>query len=199
MLQEVLWYIDGHHNTLEARSCTIPSELQSFTGYNVPEKSKHRKRAHVNLSQDVLLKHVTLLKESQLCSWMQLPKWEGLKDCVCKLTTVIEDYCTYLGHQCKSAKLNHNSLMSTSDSEVINVLPKIPLVSSRIKEIDRVVSEKPCYERICVSEICPVEPRKKYLFIQDLKKGLTVSAILCTCSMGSRLGNYHFCGEYQRV
>ena len=70
MLQEVMWYIDGHHETLEARSCSIPSEFKSFTGYNVPEKSKHRKRAHVNLSQEVLSKHVMLLKESQMCSWM---------------------------------------------------------------------------------------------------------------------------------
>jgi len=123
---------------------------------------------------------------------MQLPKWEGLKDCVCKLTTVIEDYCAYLDHQCKSAKLSHNSLVSISISEVINFLPKIPLVGSRIKEIDCVVSEKPCYEQIFVNEFCPVESRKKYLFIQELKKGLTVSAISCTFSMGSRLGNYQF-------
>ena len=43
-LCDVLRYIDGHHETLEARSCAIPTPFNTFTGYNTPEKSKHRKR-----------------------------------------------------------------------------------------------------------------------------------------------------------
>lgn len=40
MLQEILWYIDGHQKTKERHSCTIASEWQSFNGYNFLEKSK---------------------------------------------------------------------------------------------------------------------------------------------------------------
>ena len=72
------------------------------------------------------------------------------------------------------------------------MLPKISLVGCRLKDIEHTARHKPCYEKISVNEFCPVEPRKKYLFIQDLKKGLTVPTILYTCSTQSRLGNYHF-------
>ena len=45
-LQECLWYIDGRHANFEHHSSPIPDVFSRFTGFNVPEKSKHRKRAH---------------------------------------------------------------------------------------------------------------------------------------------------------
>lgn len=50
LLTDVLWYADGHHDTLGSQSCPIPRVFQSFVGYNVPELSKHRKRALSNMS-----------------------------------------------------------------------------------------------------------------------------------------------------
>ena len=70
-LCDVLWYIDGHHETLEARSCAIPTPFNTFTGYNTPGKIKHRKQQAGNLNVDVLLKHVDMLKESQITSLMK--------------------------------------------------------------------------------------------------------------------------------
>ena len=57
------WYLDGHHATFEDRSCPIREPFSKFHGYNVPEKSKHRKREHCNLSYDTLVKHVSVLQE----------------------------------------------------------------------------------------------------------------------------------------
>jgi len=56
-LRDVLWYIDGHHSTLEERSCFIPSVFKPFVGYNQPERSKHRKRLSTSLSSDILKSH----------------------------------------------------------------------------------------------------------------------------------------------
>ena len=38
-LTNVLWYIDGHHETFEAQGCHIPELFKPFTGYNKPELS----------------------------------------------------------------------------------------------------------------------------------------------------------------
>lgn len=43
ILTDLLWLIDGHHKSLKDQSCPIPVVFSSFTGYNVPERSKHRK------------------------------------------------------------------------------------------------------------------------------------------------------------
>ena len=43
-LSACMWVLDGHHETLAERSCTIPSELKFLSGYNKPESHKHRKR-----------------------------------------------------------------------------------------------------------------------------------------------------------
>ena len=43
-LTETLWYIDGHHDIFKSRSFPIPDCFDTFTGYNTPEASKHRKR-----------------------------------------------------------------------------------------------------------------------------------------------------------
>ena len=39
-----LWIIDGHHDVFALRSIEIPSVFHPFSGYNLPERSKHRKR-----------------------------------------------------------------------------------------------------------------------------------------------------------
>ena len=77
-LRDVIWYIDGHHGAFENRSLPIPEAFKAFTGYNVPERSKHRKRKAGNMSYDVLISHVGTLKESLLTSWMQQLKWRTL-------------------------------------------------------------------------------------------------------------------------
>ena len=40
-ITSTLSYIDGHHVTLSDHGCEIPELFQEFTGYNIPEMSKH--------------------------------------------------------------------------------------------------------------------------------------------------------------
>ena len=50
----MLWYIDGHLEAISGRGCRIPQCFVAFQGYNIPERSKHRKQSLSNLSADVL-------------------------------------------------------------------------------------------------------------------------------------------------
>ena len=49
-----VWYIDGHHDSFSSRGHQIPSYFSEFQGFNVPELSKHRKRATCNMSAATL-------------------------------------------------------------------------------------------------------------------------------------------------
>ncbi len=51
-IRDVLWYIDESYHLFSQRSTGIPQIFHTFTGYNVPEKSKHRKRVTNNVSSD---------------------------------------------------------------------------------------------------------------------------------------------------
>ena len=74
-LSNTLWYIDGHHRVLSSRSCDIPKFFSNFTGYNRPEKSKHRKRSISNLKRDKLLELASNLQEHVVSSWIQRHEW----------------------------------------------------------------------------------------------------------------------------
>ena len=41
-MAEALWYVDGQHDKLHARACTVPAIFQQFSGYNKPEKHGHK-------------------------------------------------------------------------------------------------------------------------------------------------------------
>ena len=44
LLQNTFRHINGHHHVFEQRALAVPSIFSTFRGYNVPERSKHRKR-----------------------------------------------------------------------------------------------------------------------------------------------------------
>jgi hypothetical protein len=50
LLRDVFWHIDGHHHIFEERAHKNPSIFHSFAGFNVPERSKHRKRITSNIN-----------------------------------------------------------------------------------------------------------------------------------------------------
>ena len=54
LLRNDFWHIDGHHHVFEQQVMAIPAFFSSFTGYNCPERSKHRKRLTQNMSSDAL-------------------------------------------------------------------------------------------------------------------------------------------------
>ena len=43
VLVECLWYLDGRYHIFEKQGCVIPKIFTNFSGYNVPEASKHHK------------------------------------------------------------------------------------------------------------------------------------------------------------
>ena len=107
-LTDVLWYLDGHHASLKARSCQLPAEFEMFVGFNVPEKSKHRKREHTNLERGMLNLYSEQLAEITLQPWMSSAKWKPVKEAVVTMSDCLGKYSNYFAHQSDVTKANQS-------------------------------------------------------------------------------------------
>ena len=95
-LRDALWYIDGSHATLIERSCNIPETFIQFTGYNQPEKHKHRKCAPSSMYREVLLSHSQALFSILESSFCGRALWLPLKNDVEQLARSFTSYADLL-------------------------------------------------------------------------------------------------------
>ena len=78
-LNNTLWYIDGHHETIAERAPKVPTLFSTFSGYNCPEKHKHHKRALENLRASELRSHSLALQDMLQASWFQKKSFTALE------------------------------------------------------------------------------------------------------------------------
>lgn len=89
---DTLRQIDGRHNVFKSRDHLIPSSSHSFTGYNQPQPSKHRKRERENMSCTSLrLCADTLFGCLQGVYW-ERSGWKEFKSDVVLLATLLSNY-----------------------------------------------------------------------------------------------------------
>ena len=163
-LQECLWYIDGHHQTLADRSHPIPSIFQKFSGYNCPELSKHRKRSHTNMNADILTKHASSLKSFLLSPWMKRERWATMRKAIEELTEAIEFYVFELGEKNRAMKRHHSGTCVEVASDdlafhVMSVTNDYPIV---LKPLVEELEGKGNYEPIFVRDFAPTDRRDRY-------------------------------------
>ena len=92
LLQDILWYVDGHHHVFKERATDLLACFKSFTLYNTPHFSKHRKRLTSNMSaeqlRDFALDLSIILQESY---WEQ-PQWIEVKSHFIALADSLSSY-----------------------------------------------------------------------------------------------------------
>ena len=108
-LCDLLWYIDGHHDTLKQQQCPIPKVFSTFIGYNIPETSKHRKRTISNISSDYLKPIVSSLFSILQSSYWKKESWKKFHGDVQALTAAIHQYIGHLDRQNKKVAVRHSS------------------------------------------------------------------------------------------
>ena len=197
VLTDLLWHIDGHHATFSDQSCVIPSIFANFSGYNVPERSKHRKRKMGNLSSDPLkaLSH-SLFSILQGNYWKR-PPWQEFCREIEALAGSISQYVDYLDRQNKEMTLKHMSevpVRSITDSITV---PYVKATTSTtfplFREVDATLAGMQEYEYAFLNDLLPDEPRKRYNFLQSLlRTGIQSPIVVCTHSPGNNAGNLHF-------
>ena len=200
-IQDILWYIDGAHQLLSQRSRGVPEVFSNFTGYNIPEKSKHRKRSLTNFSSDQLnILSQRLIAVLQGNVWSQ-DNWRDFKLDVLALAESLVEYANYLSTKNKSMKTHHefhdapNLVREISQNMRVHYLPatKIPVSSTNLLTIEEVMYPKSLYEYCHITELLPSDPVKRHRAVSTLvESGLKFPTVLLVYSPGSNVGNLHF-------
>ena len=183
-----LWYIDGHHEVLASRSCSIPILFSSLSGFNKPELSKHRKRSISNMNREKLIEYASVLQEYATSSWIEQPQFTTFKPALFQLIESLSSYASYLSMRNKVMKLHHSShtpSVNFLDASTVRYLPPCVSFSPLVKNIN-------VYQIIHVNNLAPKSPRQRYLYVRELEKGFSVPCFFFTYSHGSNVGNYHF-------
>ena len=199
-LTDTLWYIDGHHAVLSGRSCNISVVFAGYTGYNIPEVSKHRKRVSGNMSADTLRILSNRLFNCLQATYWDRPRWKDFHKDVEMLARSLASYIEYLNEKNKQMKLVHASpvpIQDIGEGLQFSFLPisKVKLAQFAVLE-QELLSKEAMYESVCLTDYCPQEPWKKYDFLRKLKStGLPFPCALLTYSHKNNVGNLHFVWE----
>jgi hypothetical protein len=112
-----------------------------------------------------------------------------------KLIESISSYASYLAIRNQEMKKHHSSpepAVIFSDAFVVKYVEKISPVSSLLHNLDSILNNSCLYQKIFVNDLAPKDKRKRYLFIQELEKGLSSPFFFFTYTHQSNVGNYHF-------
>ena len=102
---ECLRYVDGHHDKLKKQSAPVSDYFARFTGYNIPQLSKHRKRQN-NLSSSVL-KSLAASLFRNLQSFWSSASFRYLQQHTNILAQSLANYSDYLSSQNRTMKTLH--------------------------------------------------------------------------------------------
>ena len=103
-LADALWMIDGHLETFASRSHAIPPEFARFSGYNVPEASKHKRKTLERTAVEVNARKLFELLEKP---WMSSGRCSAIREPVENLAQSLHGYSAYLLSQSTKVAANH--------------------------------------------------------------------------------------------
>lgn len=198
-LVDCLWYIDGRSHVFEKQGCKLPDFVSNFAGYNKPEVSKHRKRTAENMCSSIIRSHSSTLFSCLQSVYWSRPKFAKFKPLIEQLAGSLTQYSDLLTSHNKRMKEIHSSpvpIRQLSDSLSISVINKSALRYPRYNEIFGVLSDLEPYQHICLTDLCPEDPRERYRLITGLKNGLDIPVVSLTYSPGNNCGNMHFLWKY---
>ena len=143
-VRDIFWYIDGHHHVFERVNKPIPSVFQAFTGFNIPELSKHRKRQTRNISADQLRDYALDVSQLLLENYWERNNWRNIKPHFVDLFSSLSCYSDHLVEKNKKSKENHRSptpVRELSEHLTLKLLKasESPVPSS-LEAIDELVS-----------------------------------------------------------
>ena len=170
----------------------MPSVFHQFTGYNRPEMSKHRKRSVGSLSRDILLSHSQSLFGVLHYVFWNRPEWAEVKQSVEQLATSLATYADRLGakrvrmesvHASEHVVRSIGDCLSLHYTGVRNSCP--PYLLPVTDSVTRAGLNQP----VELGELLPVDRRRRYDWLMEVKKGLSVPLIHLSYSPGSNIGN----------
>ena len=171
-LANVLWELDGHHNTLNDRGCGLPTMLQAFRGYRQPEKAKHRKRESSNLDYQSIQEFSQSLFHLANCSYMKSQAWIGVYNSILRLAENLRKYTTYLDRQALTTQATHAEKMLRTDVdnwEIYKALPFInPSKQARYGKLHAALLHAKPYEPVFLNDYASSDRRRQNEYINEV-------------------------------
>ena len=203
LLRNVFWHIDGHHYVFEQRAMAIPAFFSSFTGYNCPEWSKHRKRLTQNMSSDALQEFALELSTILHLGFWERPDWVELKSHFYSLLISLFSYAEYLVQKNKRVKRDH--LASTPVRELSEHLHMKYIAPSSfeststssllpsLKAIEKDLCEWQFYQISCITHLLPSDRLQRHRVVNSIvTHGVSFPCMMLVYAPGSNIGNFHF-------
>ena len=195
-LTEVLWYIDGHHATFSSRGYQIPPCFADFQGFNIPEVSKHRKRAACNMSAATLEALAQKLFRLLQANYFLREGWSIMRGECEELAHSVQMYAQTLQEKNKAMKTVHSSptpWRSIAKGLDLFFLKPTRSLPPELIEISSRVAEVGPYCKVDLHSYLPINPHKRYLLTKNVKEeGLEIPSVLLVYSTGNNCGNSYF-------
>ena len=194
-LQDVLWFIDGHHRTLTERCCHVPSVFSEFVGFNRPELSRHKKRSSSSLSCDLLKSHSQRLFGNLQSPFWSRSCWSTVKREVELLAQALARYADLLtSKRARITALHHSDTPAqmVANGLTVDFIKSRHTVPSVLEKFTEAILEAGTNVPVDLDPLLPGDRRRRYNLIQVLKDGLNSSAVLATYSTGSNIGSLHW-------
>ena len=190
-LRDVLWYIDGHHDTIAAKVHPVPQVFAKFNGYNCPQVHKHRKCTKGNLTCSEISRHSLVLQDNLQASWFKKDCYKALRDATEDLMGSLSSYAAYL-KKSKSQKVHHQSdtpSVTPSDSSHLEYLSKITQRPTSLGPIEDELKVKEPYIPVAVGDFAPSDRKQRYRCVlysppPSLCVCVCLSLFLCVCLCG---------------
>ena len=196
-LQSIFWHIDGHQHVFKERAVGIPSFFNSFTDYNMPQRSKHRKRLTSNLSSDVLRDLALDLSMVLNNAFWEREQWTEIRPHFNELLLCISSYCDYLVMKNKRVKEDHRSPTPVREISQ-NIHIKYLSSSERsvmplLKSVEDRITDLPLYQFFLITDLLPSDRFQKHRAVDLLiSSGLSVPTVLLIYTPGGNIGSAHF-------
>lgn len=165
-LTNSLWYVDGHHHTIESRACQFPVEFKEFQGYNKPEVTKHRRRDAENMCTGMLDSYSVMLNRYLIQPWFSLTAWKPLKDSVLQLADSMNKYAIYLKEKNATVQANHSMLepvRSPSEAESFCLVKGAqwvkPTVAAQFDALQKHIDSVEEFVPVLINDFAPADAR----------------------------------------
>ncbi len=115
------------------------------------------------------------------------------------LADSLRKYADNLKHQSEVVSANHGlqesvrNLSTCSSPQLLPLKPAVKVTdAAKFEKLMQELTSKDEYEPVFLNEMLPTDKREQYRFIETLKEGVPIRAMLYTHSSGNNMGNTHF-------
>lgn len=159
---ECLWYVDGHHEKLKKQSAPIPDYFTRFTGYNLPQLSKHRKRQSTNLSSSILKSLSSSLFQNLQASFWSNTSFKCLHQHTEILAQSLASYSDYLSLQNKVMKTHAQQVPGRQLFDALSIryiYASTGVALGKFNTLIDTADKKEDFEHLSLNDLTPAQPR----------------------------------------